>query len=1230
MRRLLERASAQPGGVEALVADLEARRTTDGAPIEVALAALWLARADVARARASLEAALASDGQLAVAHALLARVVVRAGGTNAAPEAVASLRRAVQHAPDAHTRAGYQRDLASLLLDTPEGLEEVRTLYTELARGGSSTARTELARLLVARGRCEEARAELEVARRAVAADASAVVGLALLRAQCEQRLQAPEAAWVALGDAWSHATRSGRTVELLDAMVTVARDNDGLARLEVELAGRGPLASLHRGIVLEELGREEDALRVLREVLRRSPRDVETRQRVARLLARHGRLAEALDEQRTLARLFPERIALTMELAQSLRDQGFATEALAVLDRARARAARDRSSLFLLVDAYARAGARDRVLQTLEAIVRAAPQDPRGVVALANELLTSPDPLDRERALLLVERVGGARADVRGQLEVARALANLRVFEGALAHLEQASELAPDAPEVLDAQAEIFERAGRGADAERALERRAAQAAASDDPAERLAGLEAETRLVASWARHASLPQHRAPLEAAHHRGDASAGRMLVELLRRQGEVEAAQRVLSQLLEAHPSDAHLVASAARLAHERSDYEGEVRALQRLAELEPARAGWHLSRLVELALATYRDDDAVRFAQDASQRSIDDAGLFVRLGRLHARRRDTQRAADAYARALAIDPDEHEAAWELASLERDRGEVRRAMELQLSILERARDDELRERAGRAVLESARAEGLEGTLEPRLLSLALARGDAPVFRRLALALYGSLSSGARARGDVAELERWVGRALPVLLAALRDSDLGTRATARQLLFTTPVPAASTALLALAADASVEPTARLDALLAALHVVGPRDVPALRALLTGSGEQLAISALHGLVGLLAPAERTRLLTSLAGEPGRLAEHTRALSLLTAPAARPTAATRVAASNAATAQWLTAWQLAASGAPLTADDSLQVQALSDRALTRGRDETAHAVAFELAVSGAIDDSMLDRLAQRALTERDETGALAMRVLTTRSRPSWSCAPALARAESLEGWLARVIEACPRAPRAADAVSAALVRTVAALPEASLVRALSLVARELGRSEPATHDGMVALFGPTASALAARTLPIRAASPEAGRALVSIAEHVPSVLPDAAWGDLLQSDDRGLRVLAVGHAPAAVSRALLEVAHSDGAWTVRRAALQRLAQSAAMPGPPLERSAYALAVSAGLLDPIAFVRSAALGLAVTLDPTVACASVTPLREDADAVVAQEASAIAARVCAP
>ena len=87
--------------------------------------------------------------------------------------------------------------------------------------------------MLASRGMCLEARPAYEEATRAVASDASASVGLALLRAQCERELGDRQLAHDVLIGAWSRALSVGRGTEVLDALLTLAREADALAALD-------------------------------------------------------------------------------------------------------------------------------------------------------------------------------------------------------------------------------------------------------------------------------------------------------------------------------------------------------------------------------------------------------------------------------------------------------------------------------------------------------------------------------------------------------------------------------------------------------------------------------------------------------------------------------------------------------------------------------------------------------------------------------------------------------------------------------------------------------------------------------------------------------------------------------------------------------------------------------------------------------------------------------------
>lgn len=1155
-RRVAERVGA---GFDALVARIEARRTEDPTGTTSSLAALWLARGDDARAAEWLAAAIAGlapgDRRAASVLRLAARRARRAGDSAGA---LALAERALAVA-DGDEREELAREIATAWVEAGR-VDEARALYQSIA---SPRARLEWLTMAVEHEHCEGVEADVEAARAAAHGEASTLVTIALLEARCFERAGQLDAAERALDAAYDLSARAGRSDELLDAEGALARRAGRVEAWIARLERRGDRVAGQRARALEELGRDDEALALYRRHLRVHRRDSEGHERLVRLLLRRGRFDEALEERRVLARSFPERASYTLDLAQALRDAGRVDEGLAVLDGMRARSRRDRAAMYLLVDVLARWGESDRALAVLEALHELDPADPRAATALASEWIERGD---RTRAERIIAGVGGG-GTIEGELEAARSFANLRQVEDALAHLDAATNLAPDDTRVLSARADLLARFGRDADAERAL-RRLLELATDES-----SRLDAEERLVALWVRVRRLDAVRSELGAAFSAGDARSGRLLAEVLRRLGQLDEAWGVLRALASASPDDAPTLRAMQRVAHARDDYDAEVRALRRLVDVEPARAASYYGQLVELAAAQYRDADAIAFAEDATRRSLDDGALALRLGRLHARRRDVGRAAAAYERALTLDPSNEEAAWELASLERERDHAARALELYVGILERARDEELRERVGRALLETSLAGGGLEPIEPTLLGLALQRGESASLRRLALSLYATLASGAHAVGDEVAVARWVERAAPVLLASLRDADLGTRSSARALLSLHPLRGAAPAMLAIACEPG-DSAERQRALAAAAPFLVPADVPRLEQLTGDPDVGVAAIAFDALVRVLdGPARARRLGAAL--QDRRDAIHVYAWF------------------------WAHARDAASAGAAPTA-----ARPWSEVVGTRDPSTPFPSVREGAAWPALASD--VAWLLPEALEGRVEVAALARHV-----ELAPACLPRLAPIESLERWLDRAARACPSRPRDVDVLRAAL--EARGVEHPSWWRLVARLAPELDPRGRATLGELARAALATSSA--------QLAEPELALAVVDVLERAPELLGVDAWRRLAAHTSpsvRGALARALHGAGVVVPPDVVETLLHDAEWNVRRAAVL-----ACVDAPD------AWLVGA-LEDPVAFVRDAAVDVAGERgQPSAAvCGALATLREDPDDVVRQHASAVATGRC--
>lgn len=227
------------------------------------------------------------------------------------------------------------------------------------------------------------------------------------------------------------------------------------LRSIDEGLKTSGSSSVLHRerGVLLEALGRGNDALEAYGEALSRRPNDMEALRRRAGMLARLGRFNEALELLRTGRRLAPQN--------RTLEDAWLAFEG----DHGDARLALERR--------------RERY--------RLDPSELRNAVGLARLLLTEApgreDILDRQGRPRFAagQWETMSAADRRRELEsvqAARRSEGLRIFEVAMA-------AAPDDFDLVVAYSDGLRRVGRGADGEAAmrgyLERRGDEAASRD-----------------------------------------------------------------------------------------------------------------------------------------------------------------------------------------------------------------------------------------------------------------------------------------------------------------------------------------------------------------------------------------------------------------------------------------------------------------------------------------------------------------------------------------------------------------------------------------------------------------------------------------------------------------------------------------------------------------------------------------------------------------------------
>ncbi len=241
-------------------------------------------------------------------------------------------------------------------------------------------------------------------------------------------------------------------------------------------------------------------------------------------------------------------------------------------------------------------------------------------------------------------------------------------------------------------------------------------------------------------------------------------------------------ERMLSGVQGLHTDDQPVIeylSPRAGYADTTSINDAGVQALQ--TKTLPAIAGYDEARdldararyLLGFAMASIgRTDPAIRLMEESVQGDVRDAKFLVGLGNQYRAKGWNAKAAAAFARALAVDPADVEAAARLADTQRALGDDAAAETTLRAALARTRDDAgLALAAGRLLLETGR-----GAEAPAVLAVALAKE--PGNAALQLAAGEAFAAAGQAEAAAAALRQ---------ASSLAPQDAATQAAAAEALF-----------------------------------------------------------------------------------------------------------------------------------------------------------------------------------------------------------------------------------------------------------------------------------------------------------------------------------------------------------------------------------------------------------------------------------------------------------
>ncbi len=806
LQRLAQLYRDRDGNLAKLVAEFESRAKTANAEqyaSTVTLAGIYKIDGRIDDAVKTLEKAISQKATDPAAILTLANLLKDRGDNDTArkrfeqglalqtalPDKEQTLRTLMAIALDAKDWAGAKQYHQSLVKLEPTSLfvkgELGRELYT---RGEYERAETEFKDLVAA----------AQGDNRALA---PALKDLGKAQAKAHKNPEALATLKKALSAAGQEAAVRA---EIYETITEIYRADQKLPVLIQEIESEHPtdfarLALL--GSLYEETGDAANALKTYQKALAVSPRNIDLRLKMVRLLQAQGELDKAITEYEGLIRAAPDNPQFVFEECDALMQRGDRVRAMKLLTELEARGSSDEEVLSRLADFYGKIGENEKSLRVLTRLAQVGTNDPSHLVDLGDRYFQ-----DGNTALAVTtwKRI---LTTITPRARALSALGDVYLEHDmtadALTTLREAVSLDPSSSAYKKQLASAYERAHNYREARVLWQELGERAKKTND---KTLARESRTHIVSLWGLERIIEGQVAPLSAAFRSTppDVEAGRTLAEVqihLRKSADAEGTLRRVIQLA---PGDSDSYLALERVLVQEGKLQDAIAVLEKLVEVEPKRARELYQRMAQYALQTYHDDDAIKYAARAVELNPDDAEGHRKLGEMYRSRQDTEHAITEFRAAIAKNDRLYIVYFELADLLLTKGDTDEADRLFRRVIRGAPDDELVSRAARLSMQINLGKGTLESLEQDLLPLAIGNPQKPIYRRLLVEIYGNLTyalvqrvkhgSGAplspeeKKDSDAAKeaLARIGARAVKPLLDALSDTDTGQQRIAIDVL------------------------------------------------------------------------------------------------------------------------------------------------------------------------------------------------------------------------------------------------------------------------------------------------------------------------------------------------------------------------------------------------------------------------------------------------------------
>lgn len=434
------------------------------------------------------------------------------------------------------------------------------------------------------------------------------------------------------------------------------------------------PVALQLQGLVKLDLGKADEAERLLAKVIERDPRSIGARVGLAVVERSRGQLAKAVADLEALAKERQDVPIVHFELGRTLLMQRQLEPALRAFERAEQTSPDPAVTRVRAAVLLAAAGERDRAIAKAQASVASVNAAPIAYALLARIHLDKGSPELAERELQ--NGVKAAPQSVTARIQLARFYIAQRRPAEAVAPLQDAAKLAPTAPEPLGVLVDAYIADGK---ADLAIA-----------TAERLRVLQGDTAaayLVYGVANEkVGRPE---PALAAYQRAlekepnNIIVVRARASLLERQQRAPEARRLLEDTAAARPQAIEPLVELAQLEERAGNPAGAVAAYRRALERAPANPGI-LNNLAYLLTADPASrDEAVALAEKALAQAPTSAAIADTLGWALYHKGELDRAEALLSRVAKAAPAAGEVRYHLGMVYAKQGkteEARRELE----------------------------------------------------------------------------------------------------------------------------------------------------------------------------------------------------------------------------------------------------------------------------------------------------------------------------------------------------------------------------------------------------------------------------------------------------------------------------------------------------------------------------------------------------------------------